>query len=155
MNTNSEILEILKNNTEVLTFVLAASSKYKNIYVSSTDKILIQVWNKETNLMTHDVFEEEANLLLNQVMIHKPEYFITDQRLYQHQLSDMQHHWYVNEYVPKLVSTGLKKFAIIINEDLIQQVKLEEIIEDVGKYQSKFLIPTRFFSTIAEALKWK
>lgn len=154
MKANSEILEILKNTSEVATFVLAASSKYKNIYVSSNDKILIQVWSSDTNLMTHEAFEEEANLLLNVVKLYKSELIITDQRLYQHQLSDKQHDWYVNEYVPKLVSNGVKKFAIIINEDLIQQVKLEEIIEDVKKYQSKYLIPTRFFSTIAEALQW-
>lgn len=155
MNVYSEISEILKNTSVVSTYVLVTSSKYKDIYVSAIDKIIIQVWKSEIDLLSDEEFVESANLLLNQVKIHKPNYIITDQRLYQHQISDKQHDWYVNEYVPKLVNNGIKKFAIVINEDLIQQVKLEEIIEDVEKYQNKYLIPTRFFSTIAEALQWK
>ncbi|MCX7744612.1 MAG: hypothetical protein N2167_08630 [Flavobacteriales bacterium] len=155
MNNFSEISELLKNAPEASTLNLVASSKFKNIYVSTSDKLLIQVWNSETNLMTHEEFEEEANLLLNQVIIHKPAYVISDQRLYQHHISDKQHNWYVSEFVPKLVSSGIKKFAMIINEDLIQQVKLEEIVEDVERYQKNYYVPTRFFSTIADALQWK
>ena len=156
MIEKSEIIELLHNTSFLgYDFRLIASSKFKELYFSGTEKIIIQVWNKYISYYTENDFEEEANLLLQQVMIHKPKYIITDQRVYHYQLTDNQKYWYVNEYVPKLVSNGIKKFAIIINDNLIQQVKIEEIIEDVEKYQSKYLIPTRFFSTIAEALQWK
>lgn len=155
MNVFSEISEILSNSFEAPDFILIASSRYKDIYFSSANRILIQVWNTNTEKLTNDEFQEEANLLLNQIIIYNPVYIITDQRLYRHYLTHEQQNWYITHFVPKLINNGILQFAIVMNENLMYQAKLEEIIDDVKKYGSENIIPTRFFSSITEALHWK
>lgn len=155
MNAFSEISEILNNPFGVSGFVQVATSKYKDIFVSASDKTLIQVWNTRTEKLTNDEIQEQANFLLNQVIAHTPAYIITDQRLYRHNLTYEQQNWYVTHFVPKLLSNRIFQFAFILNENLLHQAKLEEIIDDVEKFRSEFLIPTRFFTSIKEALQWK
>jgi len=154
MNGISEIAVILDKTSKTSDFVKVATSKYKDIYVSASDKTLIQVWNTEVNNLSNEQFEKEVNFLLEQIIQYKPQYVISDQRLYLHQITEEQHIWYIDNFVPIMVSYGVSRFGIVINEDLRLQVQLEEIIADVEEYRKEFLIPTRFFSSITEALQW-
>lgn len=154
MNAFSEISEILNNPFGVSGFVQVATSKYKDIFVSASDKTLIQVWNTRTEKLTNEI-QEQAFFLLNQVIAHTPAYIITDQRLYRHNLTNEQQNWYVSHFVPKLLSNRIFQFAFVLIENLLHQAKLEKIIDDVEKFRSEFLIPIRFFTSITEALQWK
>ncbi len=155
MNAVSEITVILNNAPKTSELVKVASSKYKDIYVLPSAKTLIQVWNTEVKNLTNEQFEKEVNFLLEQIIKYNPQFIISDQRLYHHQITEEQHIWYIDYFVPMMVSYGVSRFGIVINEDLRLQVQLEEIIADVEEYRKEFLIPTRFFSSITEALQWK
>jgi hypothetical protein len=155
MNAISEITTILNNSSKTFELIKVAASMFKAIYFSPSAKTLIQVWNAEVKNFSNDEFKSEVNFLLNQVIIYRPNYVISDQRLYQHQITEEQHTWYIDSFVPQLIRYGVKRFGIVINEDLRQQAQLEEIIADVKKYRKEFLIPTRFFSSITKAFEWK
>jgi len=58
--------------------------------------------------------------------------------------------WVETEIFPRLIASGMKKFAVILPADILKQMALEQTMEEEksGAFQSQY------FSNMEDAKKW-
>jgi hypothetical protein len=102
------------------------------------------------NLIIEDI-KKGAMLGLKEITESKTPFIINDNR----QVTgvwDEVNDWLANEWMPKAIEAGLRKFAHIITDDLFGQLSAEFMEENSKKVEGNFQM--RLFNNQEEAEEW-
>ena len=128
-------------------------SLLKTFYLNDKEKTLIMVWKGGVD--NDDMqYKDDSFHSIDLINKYKINFLVSDTRKSEFTISPDLQVWYAEEIVPQLEENGLKKCAIILNDDLNMLSALEEISSNVLRSQGVQKIPHRFFSTLTDAFKW-
>ncbi len=128
-------------------------SFYQNIEIFPDKRLILFEWKPSTELMTQDEFINELKLITQTLDEHKGKMekaLILTQNL-KFLLTPSNQKTLNNILAPAYQKSGIKKIAIVLPKDDIQQISVEDAIED-GKEVTK--VETRLFTDEIHARSW-
>jgi hypothetical protein len=87
----------------------------------------------------------------------KLEYWITDARKWQ-LMSEEAGLWTVNEALPIAVQNGLRRFALIVAQEIFAKISTESVGENIKDQLKAFQmnnLQARYFNSLEEAMQWR
>jgi|GEM_PF-3855893 len=133
---------------------LIAETFYKKLYYSMPDALLYQEWKSESLTMDYDAFRTEAGLFVETVLDFRPAVILTNQEDFNYILSEENNQWYLQNLIPVLQNTGVKKIAIVGNDSLLNYIQLENLAESVRLSYGNLPVESLFFDDIERAIHW-
>lgn len=119
----------------------------------------VEYWNDKTityanwigNGLVVEQIKEGAMLMLEYLRESKTTFVLNDTR---HVIGswDEANDWIANEWMPKAVEMGLRKFAHVVSDDLFAQLSAEFMEDNSKKIDGGFQM--RLFDNLKEAEKW-
>ncbi len=115
------------------------------------DKLLISgSWKEGTENMTEKELRDTVEMVIEQILKHKPGYFSTDDRKRAYVYSLETQKWVAQRYAQACINVALKKFALILPTDFISQLSTEQTVDEAGSLP----FDLRYFDSTSEALQW-
>jgi hypothetical protein len=105
-----------------------------------------------TDSLTDQLFKEEMLAYADLALKYKPTYYLVNTVRSTYTMGLEIQEWVGLNVFPKTMHDGVRKFAIVIAEDLYAQVSISQAIEDAEAQIGQ--VPTRYFDTVEKARKW-
>ena len=123
-------------------------SKFKKTSFDSAKALMINTWTDAE--MTDDDFKTEILSWAELVEKYKPSKMIADTTKYNYLNTPESQTWTGTVIFPRLISAGMKKFAIIIPTDILKQMALEQTMDE----EKSGTLATSYFDSISKAEQW-
>jgi hypothetical protein len=108
-------------------------------------------WQNSQEL-TSTIFKKEMLVYVELVKKYKPTQYLVDDHDNKFVISIELQDW-VNEYIfPHTMHEAVKKFALVVPQEIFAQISLEQTIETGEENIKK--IPTQYFSNREAAMQW-
>lgn len=131
------------------------SAPYKDVYLDEANSSLLSIWNHKSEFINNDIYKEDCLRILSMVKQYSVTNFISDVTTNRFVIPPESYSWYATEIAVKLKEAGLKKCAVIVEDDLNMMGSLEEIANSASKkVKEDTFIALRFFSTLQDAHHW-
>lgn len=109
--------------------------------------LLYAVWLEESRNLNEANVMTEISRILDAIRSHRVNYIIVDARDYAFRNNANVQNWINRTYIPMLMETGVKKYAIIVGSDVEVPVREE--------YGSEDIYPkVEYFRDFADAIQW-
>ena len=118
-----------------------------SIEFDATCQCAILTW---MHYVTSEEFIQISERFLDFIQKRKVKKIINDARLASHITLEPEQQWLIENYIPRLISLGLKASAIIPPANRL--IKLQ--VEDVVDVAAPSTIPTQYFSNAEDAKEW-
>jgi len=126
---------------------------YKDIYLDEANQSLLTIWNHKSELLNNEMYKKDCLKTLSLVRKYSVTNFIADVTVNRFVIPPESQSWYATEIAIQFKEAGLKKWAVIVENDLTMMGALEEIANGPSKVQGE-AISLRFFSTLQDAHYW-
>ncbi len=123
-------------------------SDYKTTHYNESTKVMINRWTEAE--MNSTIFQQEILAWVELVEKYHPKGMVANTKKFTYLITVDQQDWTNNVVFPRLIAAGMRRFAIIVNEDIMTQLALEQTMEEVAPdtFQSKF------FDDEEKAIQW-
>ncbi len=125
------------------------SSNFTRISFENENNFQFQEW-LSTEGITEEQVKQEIMANANSVVENGAKVLLSDTRNFVFTISPELQEWIVANFFSKIIAAGLKKYAIILSEDLFSYVSIEQAVDE-NKDAS---VATCYFDTIAKAKEW-
>ncbi|MBN2669786.1 MAG: hypothetical protein JXR60_11235 [Bacteroidales bacterium] len=124
---------------------------YVNISYHESESLVEMVWKKTTGQMDLSIYQAAFNAALDYQENHHGtvKNFLSDIRL-QSVLSPDYRKWFQETAIPRAISNGLERGAVIFEGNVFQKYYLNNIMNSTKKFGIKF----KFFTKREEAIEW-
>ena len=126
---------------------------YNGMIVHFDAKISVfkQSFSNKTEMWIDDDYKNEFIKYANLIEEYKPIFILVDTRKFNFSVAPKLQEWQVKKILPALNNVGVKKAAMLINEDIFTQVSIEQTMEEDANTHAW---ETKFFNEEKEAMEW-
>ena len=110
-----------------------------------------QSFTPETKNWTDNSYKEQFEEYAKLIREYKPLYIIVDTQNFMFSVIPEIQVWQSNYINPLISEIGVKKIAMLMNDDFITQISIEQTLEENEENNSW---ETKFFSNEDEAITW-
>ena len=129
--------------------MIVHNSQCSTIHLLEEMSLLYTEWNEISAEMTEEEVKEEFQVILRKVEELQPELMIADVLKFKYATSPDVQRWITRFFMADLIEMGVKKYAIIVNEELYQryedQDQEEELVEG---------FKLKYFQNKNQAMNW-
>ncbi len=128
--------------------------------VIRTNPLNTITWHEETKIMEFerfvtydlddDMYKTEALTILKLAEDYRPLGILTDNRNFNYTIVPDLQHWIATTILPRYLSIGVQKGALVVSSDFFTQVSIQQTLEE--DIATKFQI--RYFDNREEAYTW-
>jgi hypothetical protein len=125
-------------------------STFQQIQVDESQKLLRKHWFKESANMSEEDFRSEVEVIAQIAEQYRIEKFHDDTTNFGFVILPRLQEWVNEKIFPRFVQSGLRKYAIIISEEMIAQLSIEQTMEEdnADSFQVKY------FNNSEKAVNW-
>ncbi len=123
-------------------------SAFKTTTYEAELSLITNIWTDKP-METWD-FQNEILVWADLVEKYKPKNLIADTKKFNFIVSVELQTWTNHVIFPRLINSGVLKFAVIETDDVVNQMSLEQTMEEETTGQFRYL----FFKTMEEARNW-
>ncbi len=127
---------------------LIYQSDYKKTFYDDKLSLITNIWTDKD--MNDEIFQEEISIWVELIEAYRPKNLIADTQLFVFTIGLEMQEWTSQKVFPRIVSSGVKKFAVIVSQELIAQLSIEQTMEEVNPD----VLQNRYFASIEEAKQW-
>jgi len=126
------------------------NSKFLHLSFFPEEEIIEMTWLPATERMTEDDYKQTSLEYLDVFLKFCPQIAIADTRTLLFPIIPELQAWTNHTIIPKCMQAGLKRIAIVINQDMILQLSVEQIMQEdeASKFQ------THYFASKEAARAW-
>ncbi|TAD95360.1 MAG: hypothetical protein EAZ97_15640 [Bacteroidetes bacterium] len=124
-------------------------TEYQKIVFEAENSILEVFWTN-TDLLDEESYKKEVLWQLDIVLQYCPKNILIDTRFFDFTITPEVQDWANTEVLPKVMTTGVRKIALLISKSLFAQVSIEQQMED----NPNALNLVAYFEDYESAKKW-
>lgn len=125
------------------------ANDYVRVDYKEQVRLLETVWMPRSSELTEERVVREMNRFLEYVAAYNPLSIIADTRYFGVGVTQHLQAWIGLNYMAKIIEAGVKKYAILVNEQ-----KYNELKDDTTQEEHDVELMIRYFCTYDEAFKW-
>ncbi|GAA4839295.1 hypothetical protein [Algivirga pacifica] len=124
-------------------------STYQTIFYDSLSDTLTKKWNPMSSAMDEDVFKKEVLEIVQMVGRHQPKNVLDDTQNFRFTITSDLQDWVNSEVLPSFIENGIKKYAVVVSEEIFSKVSIEQTLRDQDSP-----IQNRYFDSDTDARLW-
>ncbi|WP_027000131.1 hypothetical protein [Eisenibacter elegans] len=126
-------------------------SDYQVIRFYAEQGIMAKQWTPDTLNMDEVTFVSEVEKIAETAEQHKAQCIMDDTSKFAFPITPKLQEWVDTQVFPRFIAAGLKKYALLVSEEMIAQLSIEQTMEG-EKGEQAFEIA--YFSEAEAAMKW-
>lgn len=127
-------------------------SKYSIAFFEPENALLKMSWFTSSEEMSERVLKEEMQNILSHIKSNKPTKIIVDTINFRYQVTQSVQIWIATEFINKAFLLGIDKYAIVVDEDIYEEVSIQQIDDDDENNKEDALI--QYFIDEDDAFDW-
>jgi len=128
---------------------MTISSPYSTIKIYPEDRLLHSTWLEESKQLNEDQVMQEMLQVSRLVVQHQVQLILADVIHYPFRENTTLQNWINNQYIPDILDSGIKRYAIVVKEMVMSNLdNLEGLIDKEDSME------LRYFTDSDEAKKW-
>ena len=124
------------------------TSDFSDIYFEPASRLLTMTWNKESQKLDEAGVKLEIGRIVEYIRQYSVKHVIIDSRNYFFRNNSAIQTWITHTYMAQIMDSGVLKYAIIVNSEIIPQVKGDHDADE------EVLPVVDYFTEVEEAKKW-
>lgn len=125
-------------------------NKYYVVQFEGGKQWISGYWKDGTENMTEKDLRSTVEMVVEQIMKHKPKCFSSDDRKRAYVYSLATQEWVAQRYAEACIKVGLNKFGLILPEDFISQLSTEQTVDEAGSLPFEL----RYFDNTSDMVQW-
>jgi hypothetical protein len=113
--------------------MLVYQSKYSSTSYDKIASIVHSSWASPSDKLTDEEFKVEMRAILEQIKKYMPAHIIINTKEFRFPVTQHTQDWIVKNFIVEVMVLGVRKYAIIVNEDAMPAVKMEGIHDEPGE----------------------
>lgn len=126
-------------------------SEFLDLNFSPEKSLFYFTWLETTSEMDEDDYKTQMLNYLEEVKKYKPVNLLVDDRKMNFLISITLQEWIGENVFPVSIEFGMKAFAVVMNEDIIQKITVEQSVRENPEPNA---LKNAFFENIEEAEQW-
>ena len=122
-------------------------NNYLTLYYHTAESLGHPVW---TGFASGEERRQSVRECIKLIQEEKPKFWLTDNRKMK-AVRKADQDWFSQEIIPIMASSSLRKFAVLVSEDIFNQMAVENIYQQVVETNT---FEMRFFDDETTALAW-
>jgi hypothetical protein len=128
--------------------MIAHDDYYMKVVFDETHKIIEHTWKATSAELNDDGFKSQLVIFGDLILKHKPKGVTADTTNFLFTMAPEVQQWVAENFFPKVIEVGCKKYALQVSEDVFTQVSVENTVENEGAIHFKY------FESIESAKNW-
>jgi len=129
--------------------MIVHNSPSSTIHLLEEMSLLYTEWNEISAEMTEEEVKEEFQMILRKVEELHPELMIADVLKFKYDINPDVQRWITRFFMADLIEMGVKKYAIIVKEELYQEYTAKDEEEELVEG-----FKLRYFPNKDQAMNW-
>jgi len=126
------------------------NNEFGKINYDESKKLLTSEWKLATENMTTEQMQFIIKEFVKLIVQYKPIYLFSNDSKNNYFYKVDEQKWVANQIVGAIIKSGVKKYAIILPENLIGEVATEQTVEEAGDLPNKL----KNVKSEEEAMNW-
>ncbi|GAB4404709.1 MAG: hypothetical protein OHK0053_30290 [Microscillaceae bacterium] len=128
-------------------------NRYTQVFFENENALLHNVYKAESEWLEDDSFKKLMGDIQELAVQYQPSCYLVNTLNFRFVMAPDVQEWMTQMYVPRLISAGIKKYALIVPQAFITQLSIEQVVEDAQEvHQDIFKI--QYFSSENDAREW-
>ena len=129
--------------------MIVHNSRGSTIHLLEEMSLMYTEWNETSSEMTEEEVKDEFQIILKQVEELNPDYMIADTLKFKYAINPDTQRWITRFFMADIIEMGVKKYAMLVNEDLYQRYTAKDEEEElVDGFKLKY------FRNKDQAMNW-
>lgn len=129
--------------------MIVHNSQCSTIHLLEEMSLLYTEWNETSAEITEEAVKDEFQIILKKVEDLHPEYMIADTLKFKYAINPDTQRWITRFFMADIIEMGVKKYAMIVNEDLYKRYTSQDEEEElVDGFKLKY------FRNKDQAMNW-
>lgn len=125
-------------------------SNYLTMQYDAQKSLLITVWLSESEKLDDELIKKEIENTSNITEKYSPRFKIADDRKRNFMYSIEIQKWVADKLKTAYDNAGVEKFAILLPEDLVNQISTEQTIAEANAIKDR----VQQFTSVEDAMEW-
>lgn len=125
-------------------------SNYLTMQYDAQKSLLITVWLSESEKLDDELIKKEIENTSNITEKYSPRFKIADDRRRNFMYSIEIQKWVADKLKTAYDNAGVEKFAILLPEDLVNQISTEQTIAEANAIKDR----VQQFTSVEDAMEW-
>ena len=129
--------------------MIVHNSESSTIHLLEGMSLLYTEWNETSAEMTEEAVKDEFQIILQKVEELHPEFMIADTLKFKYAINPDTQRWITRFFMADIIEMGVKKYAMIVNEDLYQRYSAQDEEEELVEG-----FKLKYFRNKDQAMNW-
>lgn len=126
------------------------TSTFQDIHIDESLKLLQKKWTGATADMSEETFKSEVEKIAQLAEQYHIEKFHDDTTNFYFVIMPRLQTWVNEQIFPRFINAGLRKYAIVVSEEMIAQLSIEQTMEEDNTNNFQVC----YFDSAEKAKKW-
>lgn len=131
--------------------MLNYQSKYSIAFYDANYDVMKLSWFTSSEELSEAGLKEEMSSILNHIKENKPKKIIVDTINFRYHVTQSIQNWIVSNFINKVFLLGVEKYAIVVDEEVYNEVKVQQVAIDDDDEESAHI---QYFTDDEDAFDW-
>mgnify|MGYP001340466361 CR=1 FL=1 len=131
--------------------MLNYQSKYSIAFYNAEHKLMKLSWFTSSEELSEAGLKDEMSNILNHIKDNKPRKILVDTINFRYHVTQSVQNWMVSNFINKVFMLGVEKYAIVVDEEIYDEVKIQQVSVDEEEEESTHI---QYFTDEEDAFDW-
>lgn len=129
-------------------------NQYVQIILHASEQLAVATWSAATEQMDEEAYKAVFMELADVFEKHQVRYWLGDAKDFRTPVTPDLQLWVALEFTPRLISSGVRKMAVVIPTEFIPSLSVEQSMEEMKEHHEEKLFDMAYFDDVSAARAW-